>query len=49
VLAGVRRPARHPVATIITDYSYVRSDLRRIGILAASAFAILIALSFVVK
>ncbi len=28
------------------DYSYVRSDLRRIGILAASLFGFLILLSF---
>lgn len=29
------------------DYSYVKKDLRRIGILAGSFFAILIALSFI--
>jgi hypothetical protein len=35
--------------TIITDYGYVAKDLRRIGILAGAAFAILIGLSFVIK
>lgn len=29
------------------DYSYVKKDLRRIGILAGSFFAVLIALSFI--
>lgn len=29
------------------DYTYVRSDLKRIGILAGSFFALLIALSFI--
>jgi hypothetical protein len=32
----------------VEDYRYVKSDLRRIGILAASFTAILIALSFVI-
>ncbi len=37
-------------ATIRTeDYTYIYSDLRRIFILAAIMFAILIALSFVIK
>jgi hypothetical protein len=30
------------------DYTYVRSDLKRIGILAGSFFVLLIALSFIV-
>lgn len=30
------------------DYSYVKSDLRRIGILAGTFFVLLIALSFIV-
>jgi hypothetical protein len=33
----------------VEDYRYVKSDLRRIGILAASFTAILIALSFVIR
>ncbi|MBM3134484.1 MAG: hypothetical protein FJZ89_04190 [Chloroflexi bacterium] len=38
------------VATIRTeDYTYIYNDLRRIAILAAIMFAILIALSFVIK
>jgi hypothetical protein len=32
-----------------TDYGYVRSDLKRIGIIAAGTFAILFGLSFVIK
>lgn len=32
----------------VEDYRYVKSDLRRIGILAASFTAILVALSFVI-
>ncbi len=31
------------------DYTYVRRDLRRIGVLAASFFVILVALSFVLR
>jgi hypothetical protein len=31
------------------DYSHVKSDLRRIGILAGSIFVVLIALSFFIK
>ncbi|MCC6146220.1 MAG: hypothetical protein IT308_01495 [Anaerolineaceae bacterium] len=31
------------------DYSYVRADLKKIGILAVSFTAILIALSFILK
>jgi hypothetical protein len=49
ILAGVRRTARAAGPTIITDYSYVTKDLRRIGVLAGAAFAILIGLSFVVR
>jgi len=49
ILAGVKRPARPAGPTIITDYSYVKSDLRRIGILAGAAFAVLIGLSFVIR
>lgn len=38
------------VATIRTeDYTYIYNDLRRIVILAATMFAILIILSFVIK
>jgi hypothetical protein len=33
----------------VEDYRYVRSDLRRIGLLAVSFTAILIALSFVIR
>lgn len=32
----------------ITDYNYVIADLRRIGVLAAAAFVILIGLTFVI-
>jgi hypothetical protein len=33
---------------LIVDYSYVVSDLKRIGLLAGVAFAVLIGLTFVV-
>lgn len=33
----------------VEDYRYVKSDLRRISILAASFTAILVALSFVIR
>jgi hypothetical protein len=36
-------------APLTFDYTYVYRDLRRIAILAGSAFAILIILSFVIK
>jgi lysozyme family protein len=32
-----------------TDYSYVRRDLRRLGITAAAMFALLIALGLIIK
>jgi hypothetical protein len=32
-----------------TDYSYVRKDLRRLGITAAAMFALLIALGLIIK
>jgi len=31
------------------DYTYVRRDLRRIGVLAAAFFVILVALSFILR
>ncbi len=42
--AGMTRTATQP-----TDYSYVRKDLRRLGITAAGMFALLIALGFIIK
>jgi hypothetical protein len=33
----------------VTDYSYVISDLKRIGIVSACAFVALVALSFVIR
>jgi hypothetical protein len=44
----VARPARASSLPAITDYGYVFADLRRIGILAAVAFLVLIGLTFVV-
>lgn len=43
------RPSASRLAepTFTPDYSYVRNDLRRIGILAGSIFAVLIILAFV--
>ena len=42
--AGTTRTAVQP-----TDYSYVRKDLRRLGITAAAMFALLIALGLIIK
>lgn len=42
------RPARASSLPAITDYGYVFADLRRIGLLAAVAFVVLIGLTFVV-
>ena len=42
--AGMTRTAVQP-----TDYSYVRRDLRRLGITAAGMFALLIALGLIIK
>jgi len=46
----VSRPAapRVPV-TVTQDYSYVLQDLRRLGILAAATFAVLIALGLIIR
>jgi len=43
--AGVQRPA----AEFNPDYSYVKRDLKRIGILTVIFFAILITLSFILR
>ena len=37
------------VAEFNPDYTYVRRDLRRIGVLAAAFFVILVALSFILR
>jgi len=42
--AGTTRTAVQP-----TDYSYVRKDLRHLGITAAAMFALLIALGLIIK
>lgn len=49
LLASVRRPARASAAGLSTDYRYVISDLRRIALVAAAAFAVLIGLTFVIR
>lgn len=49
ILASVKRPGRPSGQTIITDYSYVSADLKRIAVLAVGAFALMIVLSFVVR
>jgi hypothetical protein len=43
----MRHAARRAVSTPIVDYSYVAGDLRRIGIVAAVLFLVLIALTFI--
>ena len=45
--ASLRRVA--PVAEFKPDYSRVASDLKRIGVLAGSFFAILVVLSFFLR
>lgn len=51
--AAVKSPAPATSRTTITefnpDYSNVKKDLRRIGILAGSFFVILIILSFILR
>jgi hypothetical protein len=42
------RSSRAASLPLITDYSYVMTDLRRIGVLALGAFIILGALTFVI-
>ena len=42
-------PARSNDRDFNPDYSYVRKDLKRIAALAGTFFAILIALSFIIK
>jgi hypothetical protein len=37
------------VAEFNPDYTYVRRDLRRIGVLAGAFFVILVALSFILR
>ena len=49
ILASVRRPAKTPPLSVSTDYTYVLHDLRRIGILAGAGFAILAALTFIIR
>ncbi len=49
LLSTVRRPAAKAGPTLVTDYSYVLSDLKRIGVVSAGALVILVALSFVVR
>jgi hypothetical protein len=42
-------PARSSDREFNPDYSYVKKDLKRIGTLAGTFFAILIVLSFILK
>lgn len=46
--AAASAPARaaKPAETKVDDHRYVRSDLRRIGLLAGSITAVLVVLSF---
>lgn len=46
--AGRPTAQRVPV-TVTQDYSYVLQDLRRLGILAAATFAVLIALGLIIR
>jgi hypothetical protein len=42
------QPQRVPV-TVTTNYDYVRRDLRHLAIVAASIFAVLIAMGLIIK
>ncbi len=49
-VAGTSRAGGNNISSDFNpDYSYITRDLRRIGILAGSFFAILIVLSFFIK
>jgi hypothetical protein len=41
--------SRTPTAEFNPDYSYVKKDLKRIGILAGSFFVVLVVLSFFLR
>lgn len=49
VAAVQKTPARGATLEFNPDYSYVKKDLRRIGILAGSFFIILVVLSFFLR
>jgi len=49
LLSTVRRPAQKAGPALITDYSYVRADLKRIGVVSAGALVILVVLAFVIQ
>jgi hypothetical protein len=42
------RAAARPTATLPTDYEYVKTDVRRLGMLAVAATVTLVALSFII-
>jgi hypothetical protein len=44
-----KAPRRSAVTEFNPDYSYVKKDLARIGILAGSFFVVLVALSFFLR
>jgi len=46
---AARAHGRSSVAEFNPDYSYVKSDLKRIGILAGSFFVVLVVLSFFLR
>jgi|YNPNPStandDraft_1061719.scaffolds.fasta_scaffold04379_9 hypothetical protein len=47
--AAPSQPAAHNPAVLAQEYRYVLSDLRRLGILAAATFAILIILGLIIR
>jgi hypothetical protein len=49
LLNTTRRPAPKASPALVTDYGYVTADLKRIGVVSAAAFAILVVLSFVIR
>ncbi len=47
--SAVRTTAGRVPVTVMQDYSYVLQDLRRLGILAAATFVVLIALGLIIR
>lgn len=47
--AAARPMTTRPPVTLTQDYRYVLKDLRRLGILAAGTFAVLVALGLIIR
>jgi len=49
VVQGTSIPSQEPLAPDFSEYRYVIADLRRVAIVAIAMFALLIALSFLIR